>query len=108
MGYEQEPKSVDYQIPDISAFFAESNSNSKLVWCADTLEDIDAIKREAKERNLEVEVNCKDLTLIRSMSSMCFIVTDESLMRGIDYRLKKTTGSFDDGIDLLVMRSFSS
>ena len=42
------------------------------------------------------------------MEGKCLIVTGEELMRGIDYRLKKTVGSMEDGIDLLIMRSFSS
>ena len=42
------------------------------------------------------------------MEGVCLIVTDEELMRGIDYRLKKTEGSKNDGIDLLIMRSFST
>ena len=35
-------------------------------------------------------------------------MTKEELMRGVDYRLAGTTGKPADGIDLLVLRSFSS
>ena len=62
----------------------------------------------AAARGFKVQIDCEDLAVIRAMEGMCLIVTDEELMRGIDYRLKRTEGSKNDGIDLLVMRSFSS
>ena len=43
------------------------------------------------------------------MDGSCLIVTDESLMRGVDYRLKEQgSSSKTDGIDLLVAGSFSN
>ena len=43
------------------------------------------------------------------MSGRCLIVTDEYLMRGIDYRLKETQAlDGKDGIDLLVACPFSN
>ena len=43
------------------------------------------------------------------MDDCCFIVTDEKLMRGVDYRLKETgDDSTTDGIDLLIASSFSN
>ena len=46
----------------------------------------------ATARGFNVEIDCEDLTVIRAMEGTCLIVTDEALMRGIDYRLKKTEG----------------
>ena len=62
----------------------------------------------AAARGFKVQIDCEDLAVIRAMEGMCLIVTGEELMRGVDYRLKRTEGSKNDGIDLLVMRSFSS
>ena len=62
----------------------------------------------AVARGFKVQIDCEDLAVIRAMEGRCLIVTYEKLMRGIDYRLKRTEGSKNDGIDLLVMRSFSS
>ena len=43
------------------------------------------------------------------MHGYCLIVTDENLMRGIDYRLKEAAKhERDDGIDLLITCSFSN
>ena len=64
--------------------------------------------KAADAKGLDPVIDCEDLSVIRALERKCLIVTDEELMRGIDYRLKKTEGSKDDGIDLLVMRSFSS
>ena len=65
--------------------------------------------RYAEEHGFKVMFNCTDLGRIRSMRGWCLIVTDEYLMRGVDYRLKETQ-VFDgkDGIDLLVACSFSN
>ena len=53
-------------------------------------------------------MDCEDLKTLRSIEGKCLIVTKEELMRGIDYRLKGTIGRAADGIDLLIMRNFSS
>ena len=62
----------------------------------------------AEEKGFLPLVDCDDLSSLRSMEGKCLIVTREELMRGVDYRLASTTGRAVDGIDLLVMRSFSS
>ena len=62
----------------------------------------------AEEKEFLPLVDCEDLSSLRSMEGKCLIVTREELMRGVDYRLASTTGRAVDGIDLLVMRSFSS
>ena len=63
---------------------------------------------EAEKKDFKHYLNCEDLSSLRSMEGKCLIVTREELMRGVDYRLASTTGRAVDGIDLLVMRSFSS
>ena len=43
------------------------------------------------------------------MDDSCLIVTDEKLMRGVDYRLRKQGSEPEsDGIDLLICASFSN
>ena len=107
-GYKVQPKSYDSEVPNLESFFEDSHSASKLVYRNDDNEVINAVAKAAKAKGFDVEINCNDLAIIRAMEGKCLIVTGEELMRGIDYRLKKTTGSMEDGIDLLIMRSFSS
>ena len=66
-------------------------------------------EKKATEAGFEVLRKCENLSHIRNMRGRCLIVTDEYLMRGIDYRLKETK-AFDekDGIDLLVACPFSN
>ena len=79
-------------MPDIATFFEDSRSDSKLVWCNDNLQTINMIRKAAEARGLKVEIDCEDLTLIRDMEGRCLIVTEEELMRGVDYRLATTEG----------------
>ena len=65
--------------------------------------------RYAEEHGFKVMFNCTDLGRIRSMRGWCLIVTDEYLMRGVDYRLQETHMlDGKDGIDLLVACPFSN
>ena len=49
-----------------------------------------AFAKAAKAKGFAVEINCHDPAIIRAMEGKCLIVTGEELMRGIDYRQKKT------------------
>ena len=51
----------------------------------------------------EIEVNCTELDKIRNMRGRCLIVTENHLMRGVDYRVGEQE-AYDrtDGIDLFL------
>ena len=51
------------------------------------------------------------MEIVRSMTKTCWVITDEELMRGIDYRVntgEQELQSENNGIDLLLARSFSN
>ena len=51
------------------------------------------------------------MDLIRKMRNVCLVVTDENLLRGIDFRFSTDDdmiASENDGIDLLLARPFSN
>ena len=48
-------------------------------------------------------VNCDDISTLRKLTSEILIVTDVSLMRGVDYRSKN-----NQGIELLIAHQLSS
>ena len=88
------------------AFFKCSTRGAKLVYCLE--EDVEEVRELAVEQGPTTKVNCTDLGHIRDMKNKCLIVSDEELLRGVDYRLKEEGGSEHDGIDLLVAYSFSN
>ena len=93
----------------IEHFFSTSTRGAKLVWC--TAGKVLKVTQQARDANLKVIQDCKDLSIIRAMSGYCIIVTNEELMRGVDYRLKETQLLQDedyDGIDLLIACPFSN
>ena len=64
---------------------------------------------KATEAGYAVFNNCKDISRIRDMHGHCLIVSDEYLMRGVDYRLKEVIlDDTTDGIDLLIACPFSN
>ena len=94
----------------IEEFFDIANRGAKLVWCMPG--KILEVTQLARAKGFEVLTNYSVLPKTRDMGGHCFIVTDEDLMRGIDYRLQETgekQGTEDeDGIDLLVTCPFSN
>ena len=106
-GYPDENREPDEEVDSFEAFFEQSNRCAKLVWC--TPGKMLLTEEKATEAGFKVFRNCENLDYIRNMRGRCLIVTDEYLMRGIDYRLKETQ-AFDgkDGIDLLVACPFSN
>lgn len=63
----------------------------------------------AEEKYLTVYENTKDLNIIRNMKGHCLIVSEDWLMRGIDYRINVPEGATldkTDGIDLLIAKPF--
>ena len=106
-GYPDEAREPDEEVDSFEAFFEQSNRCAKLVWC--TPGKMLLTEEKATEAGFKVFRNCENLDYIRNMRGRCLIVTDEYLMRGIDYRLKETQ-AFDgkDGIDLLVACPFSN
>ena len=92
---------------DIEQFFAAAERGAKLVFCS--AGKVLQVTQQARDKKFEVFIDCRDLTRIRDMHGYCLIVTDESLMRGVDYRLKEEVlHDATDGIDLLVACSFSN
>ena len=78
-----EPEAVE----SIQDFFENKSKRCGVLVYTDAAQ-LDKVREEAKQHFDTVEVNCKDLNLIRAMEDCCLIVTDETLMRGVDYRLK--------------------
>ena len=94
------------KIETIENFFTQKNERNACLVFADE-SNLERVKREAQKHYSEVKVNCEDMDQIRAMDGCCLVVTDESLMRGVDYRLKEQgTSSKTDGIDLLITGSF--
>ena len=51
----------------------------------------------------KIEVNCNELDKIRNMHGRCLIVTENHLMRGVDYRVGEQDAYDEtDGIDLFL------
>ena len=92
----------------IQDFFIENQLRKGcLVFADDT--NLECVQQEAKKKFGIVKTNCEDITQIRAMDDCCLIVTDEKLMRGVDYRLKeKGSDPISDGIDLLITAPFSN
>ncbi len=71
-------------VSNFSDFFAkELRQRALLIWCKK--EDVDELT--ALEKAIfTVKLDCRDMTVIRHLTSKdCLIVTDEDLMRGVDY-----------------------
>ena len=85
----------------IQAFFNSMQTDrAKLVFANNA--QIEQIKKVAEEAGREVHINTEDLAIIRNLSSKhALIVTDEDLIRGVDYRCSK-------GLDLLLCTEPSS
>ena len=107
LGYQHDDFDVDVEVADIEEFFAVAKRGAKLVFCC--AGKVLKVTQQAGDRNYKVIQDCRDLSRIRDMHGHCLIVTDESLMRGVDYRLKEEVlHDATDGIDLLVACSFSN
>ena len=50
------------------------------------------VKEVAESKGFNVHIDCEDLAVIRGMQNVCLIISEEELMRGVDYRLKNTEG----------------
>ena len=61
-GYSETLKDIDCVIPNLAAFFDNSCSGSKLVWC--NIEVSSEVKREAEARGFKVEIDCDNLDVI--------------------------------------------
>ena len=85
-----------------------SKCKSKLIFCED--EDFEEIRALLPDGfNLMLNITEDEIGVIRRLKDMCVVITDEELMRGIDYRFStEIPQSETEGIDLLVARSFSS
>ena len=87
LGYQHIDRDVDTEVASIEEFFEVANRGAKLVFCS--AGKVLKVTQQAADRDLKVIQDCKDLARIRDMHGYCLIVTDESLMRGIDYRLQE-------------------
>ena len=106
-GYKNDGLNVDAEVASIVEFFQIAKHRAKLVFCS--AGKVLKVTQQAVDKNFKIIQDCKDLARIRDMHGYCLIVTDESLMRGIDYRLQEREKCMEeDGIDLLVACSFSN
>ena len=88
-----EPKPVD----NFEQFFQENADRAKLIYGGKKDED------KVKVLAPNVRVNEADLSVTKNLTKTdCLLVTEELLMRGIDYRAKS------DGIALLIAKELSS
>ena len=78
------------------------------MWCDEELKFTKNIRKAEKVRCFKVEIDCIDLSMIRSIESKCLIFTKVELLWDLDYKLSKKKRSVNDWIDLLVVRSFST
>ena len=85
-----------------------SKCESKLIFCEE--EDVEEVTDLLPDGlHLMHNIAEDEIGLVRSLKHICVVITDEELMRGIDYRFStEVPQSETDGIDLLVARSFSS
>ena len=107
-GYEAVDPEIDFKVPDWKTFFERTTRGAKLVF--GSLNDANRIAQVATDAGFQTKVDSRDFNLIRNMSDWCLIVTEEKLMRGIDYRVRKLLASAEkeDGIDLLICAPFNN
>ena len=78
-------------------FLTKHPDRAKLIFISN--EEVNSYQEQAKQHGLDCIVNCSDLEIIRKLAKHhCLVVTDELLMRGVDYRSKQ-------GIDLFIGRT---
>lgn len=78
-------------------FLTKHPDRAKLIFAPD--EDVVYYQKYALQQNWIYLKNCQNLSIIRNLhTNHCLVVTDELLMRGVDYRSKQ-------GIDLFIGRT---